>query len=73
MAQGMGQAQSKSCPNCGSLMPMATKFCPNCGAEQQMPQAPGPSAPAGAQKFCPNCGSQVSAGTKFCANCGKPL
>jgi len=71
MAQGMGQAQTKSCTNCGSLIPISTKFCPNCGAEQSQPQGP-PSA-GGAAKFCPNCGNQVAAGTKFCANCGKPL
>ena len=71
MAQGMGQAQTRSCTNCGSIMPLSTKFCPNCGAEQAMPQ--GPPAAGGTPKFCPNCGSQVAGGTKFCANCGKPL
>jgi membrane protease subunit (stomatin/prohibitin family) len=72
MAQGMGQGTAnRSCPNCGSLIPMNSKFCPNCGAT--MPSPEGPPAPAGTSKFCPNCGSPVSAGTKFCANCGSKL
>jgi membrane protease subunit (stomatin/prohibitin family) len=72
MAQGVGQAmQQKSCPNCGSLIPMNVKFCPNCGFSLPAPE--GPPAPAGTGKFCPNCGSPVTAGQKFCNNCGKPL
>jgi membrane protease subunit (stomatin/prohibitin family) len=72
MGQGMSQAmQQKSCPKCGSLIPMATKFCPNCGAEQPGPQ--GPPSPGGSGKFCPNCGSPVTAGSKFCNSCGNPL
>jgi membrane protease subunit (stomatin/prohibitin family) len=72
MAQGMGQAaQTRSCSNCGSLIPVNVKFCPNCGAEQAGPQ--GPPTPAGGSKFCPNCGAAVASGSKFCNNCGKPL
>jgi membrane protease subunit (stomatin/prohibitin family) len=72
MGQGMSQAmQQKSCPKCGSLIPMTTKFCPNCGAEQPGPQ--GPPSPTGSGKFCPNCGSPVTAGSKFCNNCGNAL
>ena len=69
MAQGMGQAMNqRSCPNCGSLVPAASKFCPNCGFNFPAPQ--GAPAPAGTNKFCPNCGSQVAAGAKFCNSCG---
>jgi membrane protease subunit (stomatin/prohibitin family) len=72
MAQNMGpNAQNRSCPNCGSLVPATVKFCPNCGAS--MPGPDGPPAPAGSSKFCPNCGSPVAAGTKFCNNCGTKL
>ncbi len=71
MGQSMAQGQNKSCPNCGTLMPLGTKFCPNCGTEQAQPQ--GPPTPAGGSKYCPNCGSPVAAGTKFCANCGKQV
>ena len=72
MAQGMGQAtQMKSCPNCASLVPAASKFCPNCGTT--FPAPPGAPTPAGGGKFCPNCGSPVTGGTKFCANCGSAL
>lgn len=73
MAQGMGQAQMKSCPKCASMMPVGTKYCPNCGAEQTTPQPSQGQAPAGGAKFCPNCGSPVTSGTKFCANCGSQL
>ena len=71
MATGIGQMQTKSCPNCSSLIAVTTKFCPNCGADQG--QAAGPSPPAGAAKFCPNCGSAVTAGVKFCPSCGTKL
>ncbi len=71
MAGGMAQQQTRSCQNCGSLIPLNTKFCPNCGAEQAAPQAPG--APAGGAKFCPNCGTSIAAGTKFCPSCGQKL
>ena len=69
MGQGMAQAaQMKSCPNCASLVPAASKFCPNCGTNFPAPQ--GAPTPAGGGKFCPNCGSPISAGMKFCGNCG---
>ncbi|MGD0145896.1 MAG: SPFH domain-containing protein [Nitrososphaerales archaeon] len=71
MAQGMAQGQTKSCPNCASMIPVNTKFCPNCGATQTVPQAP--PAPAGAAKFCPNCGAAASGDAKFCNTCGKQL
>ncbi len=71
MAQGMTQGQTKSCPSCGTLMPLNTKFCPNCGATQVQPQG---SAPGGAKpKFCPNCGTAVGDNTKFCPSCGQQL
>jgi membrane protease subunit (stomatin/prohibitin family) len=71
MAQGMVQGQTKSCSNCGSIIPATAKFCPNCGFNFPAPQ--GPPTPAGGSKFCPNCGSPVAAGAKFCPNCGKGL
>jgi membrane protease subunit (stomatin/prohibitin family) len=71
MAQGMAQTQTKSCPNCASMIPVNAKFCPNCGATMAVPQAP--AAPAGATKFCPNCGSALVGDAKFCPNCGKQL
>ena len=66
MGQGMVQGQTKTCSNCGSLIPLNTKFCPNCGASQVQAQA-------SSGKFCPNCGSPVASGAKFCPNCGKQL
>ena len=73
MAAGMGQGatQSRSCPNCGSIVAAAAKFCPNCGATLPAPEGPPP--PAGTSKFCPKCGSPVAAGAKFCNNCGTQL
>ena len=71
MAGSMGQAQTKSCPNCASLIPASVKFCPNCGATQPGPQAP--PAPVGSSKFCANCGAPAAADAKFCNNCGKAL
>ncbi|MDG6964286.1 MAG: zinc ribbon domain-containing protein, partial [Nitrososphaerota archaeon] len=72
MAQGMNQNfQSRSCPNCGSIISATAKFCPNCGATMASQQ--GPQAPAGSSKFCPNCGSPVTAGSKFCNSCGTKL
>jgi membrane protease subunit (stomatin/prohibitin family) len=71
MAQGMVQGQTKSCPNCASMMPVNAKFCPSCGATQVVPQAP--AAPAGATKFCPNCGTALAGDAKFCPSCGKQL
>ncbi len=81
MTQGMmgGGQPTKSCPNCGSLIPAGNTFCPNCGAAQtqQAPQQPAPQAPQQAPqqagKFCSNCGSPLQAGVKFCANCGTPV
>jgi membrane protease subunit (stomatin/prohibitin family) len=69
MGQGMMQGQSKSCTNCGSLIPLNTKFCPNCGASQ-VTQA---GSPGSGGKFCPNCGSAVGAEAKFCPSCGSKL
>jgi len=68
MGQGMMQGQSKSCSNCGSLIPLNTKFCPNCGASQVVTGSPGSGG-----KFCPNCGSAVGADHKFCPSCGTKL
>jgi membrane protease subunit (stomatin/prohibitin family) len=73
MAQGMTQTQTRSCPNCASMIPLNVKFCPNCGATLTPPQAPSAPAPAGAAKFCPNCGNSVATGAKFCPSCGNQL
>jgi len=78
MAQGMmgGGQPTKSCLNCGSLIPATNAFCPNCGASQVQQQAPA-SPPQQQQqqqatKFCSNCGSALQPGVKFCSNCGTP-
>jgi membrane protease subunit (stomatin/prohibitin family) len=70
MGQAMTQGQTRSCSNCGSLIPLNTKFCPNCGASQVTAAATG-SGSGG--KFCPNCGTAVGADHKFCPNCGNKL
>ena len=66
MASGMSQ-QTKTCPNCSSIIPVSSTFCPNCGASQAK-QATAKQAAGG--KFCTNCGAAVTGGTKFCSNCG---
>jgi membrane protease subunit (stomatin/prohibitin family) len=71
MAQGMAQGQTRSCPNCASIIPLSSKFCPNCGATLTPPQAAG--ATGVKPKFCPECGSPVGADVKFCPSCGKAL
>jgi membrane protease subunit (stomatin/prohibitin family) len=71
MGQSMTQGTNRSCPNCGTLVPMNTKFCPNCGAS--MAQTPAGASPGAKPKFCPECGSPVGADVKFCPNCGKQL
>jgi len=68
MAQGMVQGQTRSCSNCGSIIPLSSKFCPNCGTTLAQPQAAGPP---GKPKFCPECGTAISGDVKFCPNCGK--
>jgi len=72
---GMGQGPTRSCSNCGSIIPLNTGFCPNCGAAQTSPQqAPQQQAQqqasAASPKFCPNCGTALTGSTKFCPNCG---
>jgi membrane protease subunit (stomatin/prohibitin family) len=77
---GMGQGATRSCSNCGSIIPLNSGVCPNCGAvqttpqmqaQQQPPQQPQqPSATGTTPKFCPNCGTAISGSPKFCPNCG---
>ncbi len=68
---GMGQGGTRSCPSCGSLVPMSSAFCPNCGATMSAPQAqPAKPGQAAGPKFCPNCGAALAGGPKFCPNCG---
>jgi membrane protease subunit (stomatin/prohibitin family) len=79
MLGGMNQGPTRSCSNCGSIIPLNTAFCPNCGAAQSAPQQQQPQQPKQQQasgatpKFCPNCGTAVSGQPKFCPNCGSQL
>jgi len=73
---GMGQGPTRSCSNCGSIIPLNTAFCPNCGAAQSAPaqqQAQQQQAPAATSKFCPNCGTAIIGQPKFCPNCGSKV
>lgn len=75
MAQGMYQQPTKSCINCGSLIPMGNAFCPNCGASQAAraqspPQQQQTQAPKSADTLCAQCGTAIPGGAKFCPNCG---
>jgi len=71
---GMGQGQTRSCSNCGSIIPLNTAFCPNCGASQaavtQPRQQPQQQASSEKPKFCPNCGAEITGQAKFCPSCG---
>jgi membrane protease subunit (stomatin/prohibitin family) len=81
MMGGMNQGPTRSCSNCGSIIPLNTAFCPNCGAAQTAPQQqqsqqqqPKVQQALGSKpKFCPNCGTAVSGQPKFCPNCGSQL
>ena len=79
MMGGMNQGPTRSCTNCGSIIPLNTAFCPSCGAAQSAPQQQQPQQPkqqqasGAAPKFCPNCGTAVSGQPKFCPNCGSQL
>jgi membrane protease subunit (stomatin/prohibitin family) len=76
MMGGMGQGATRSCSNCGSIIPLNTAFCPNCGAaqsnpqQQQAQQQPQQQARTATPKFCPNCGTALTGQVKFCPNCG---
>ena len=69
---GVGQGPTRSCSNCGSIIPLNTAFCPNCGAAQANPaqQPQQAQQQASAAKFCPNCGTAITGQVKFCPNCG---
>jgi membrane protease subunit (stomatin/prohibitin family) len=73
MAQGMAQGPTRSCANCGSIIPQNNAFCPNCGANQNQERA-ARAKPAQVsveqQSACSQCGNPLSAGVKFCPNCG---
>ena len=80
MMGGMGQGSTRSCSNCGSIIPLNTAFCPNCGAAQTSPQQPQAQqqqqvqqAQAAKPKFCPNCGNAITGQPKFCPNCGTQM
>jgi membrane protease subunit (stomatin/prohibitin family) len=74
MMGGMGQGATRSCSNCGSIIPLNSAFCPNCGAAQTSPQQAQQQAQQQASattpKFCPNCGTAITGSPKFCPNCG---
>jgi membrane protease subunit (stomatin/prohibitin family) len=69
VAAGMMQQPTKSCPNCGALIPANNAFCPNCGANQAQPT----DQPKKGGLFCSNCGAPIQASTKFCSNCGAKM
>ena len=78
MMGGMAQGPTKSCPNCGSIIPLNVAFCPNCGTsqptQQQQPQTQqAQQTTASKAKFCPNCGQSLMGSQKFCPNCGTKL
>jgi membrane protease subunit (stomatin/prohibitin family) len=79
---GMGQGATRSCTNCGSIIPLNSAFCPNCGAvltspqqapQQQQAQQQQQQASASTPKFCPNCGTAITGSPKFCPNCGTKI
>lgn len=53
------EAESISCPSCGTMLPKGAKFCFECGAKLL--------------KNCPKCGAKLKSGSKFCSECGKKL
>jgi len=65
---GNSNAQSSSCPHCGSPIVAGAKFCRSCG-EQVVVK--GPRQPVNANLAnCPECGSVLNANAKFCGDCG---
>ena len=81
MLGGMSQGATKSCSNCGSIIPLNNAFCPSCGAAQSVPQqqqspqqqSQQQKTTAAKPKFCPSCGTGISGQPKFCPNCGTQL
>jgi len=69
IAGGMTQQPTKSCANCGAMIPVNSAFCLNCGAAQTQ-QASQPTGQKKGGLVCSNCGTAIQAGTKFCPNCG---
>lgn len=63
MTNAMQQQPGKTCPKCGTLVPVNNNFCPNCGYNMQQTQT----------VVCSKCGNHVPAGSKFCPNCGNPM
>lgn len=62
----------KSCPGCGTELPIETAFCPKCGAKQEMSQ-PEPPAEEPKEKTCPNCNIVIGSEDVFCPKCGTRL
>ena len=56
-----GFRMSKSCRNCGAILPDEAQFCNQCGQKAE------------GWITCKCCGAHVPAGTKFCTQCGVPV
>ena len=58
------QAETITCPECGTNLPKTAKFCHNCGKKIENL--------SDNEMICPHCGKKTLKG-KFCSECGKPL
>ncbi len=54
-------ANTTSCQECGSTIPVSAKFCPMCGHQQVI------------FVQCAHCGKNLTANARFCSRCGKPV
>lgn len=61
--------ESVRCPQCGAMVPAASRFCNECGHE--MGSEAREQASAGL--VCPSCGTAVVREMKFCLSCGAKL
>lgn len=52
-------AETRSCPDCKTVIPAASRFCPQCGKPQPL--------------TCLACGGANAVGSRFCAHCGGKL
>lgn len=58
--------ETKSCPNCGAVMPKAKKFCADCGCDTLKNQ----KAANTEDITCSQCGTRYKRTMKFCPECG---
>lgn len=58
------QAETITCPGCGTVLPKTAKFCHNCGKKIENLNEN--------EVICPHCGKKTVKG-KFCSECGQPL